>query len=79
MVNSSRHLIIFANNYFREPSYLSEEDAQQYKIWDAVSNQEKLRFLRIDEEVKMIDDPYVKISEFWESLGIPDTTSFFRL
>ncbi|ODM96245.1 Venom carboxylesterase-6, partial [Orchesella cincta] len=61
-----------------EPLFTSE-DKTNYKIWDKIDNQENLRFLRIDEEVKMIDDPYKETSQFWESLDIPDTTAYLRL
>lgn len=55
------------------------EDKEIYKFWDRIDNPDKLRFLWIDEEVKMVDDPFKKVSQFWEGLGIPDTTSAFRI
>ncbi|CAL8114270.1 unnamed protein product [Orchesella dallaii] len=63
---------------YGEPLFTSE-DKKNYRIWDKIDNQENLRFLRIDEEVKVIDDPYKETSKFWESLAIPDTTSYIRL
>jgi len=64
----------------REPTYITEEDGAVYKFWEKnYKDPENLKLLSIDEEVKMIPDIYTKVTAFWESLGLPDTTPYFKL
>lgn len=60
------------------PSFTGE-DGNLYNFWDSVINPENFQILQIDEEVKMIDNPYTKSAKFWESLHIPDMKQFIKL
>jgi hypothetical protein len=66
--------------YFSEPSYTAEKDGVQYKLWEKnYQDPENLKLLSIDDEVKMIPDIYKNSSQFWESLGLTDTTPYLKV
>jgi hypothetical protein len=44
------------------------------RIWEKVQPVKEVRFLQVDKDIKMIDNPFVKGIKFWESLGLNDTT-----
>jgi hypothetical protein len=55
------------------------EDGNQYKFWEVVKDPKEFQVLQIDKEVKMIENPYPGIAEFWEALGLSDMTPYVKL
>jgi hypothetical protein len=60
-----------------EPLY-EYQNGTEVRIWNMISNAQKLEFLQIDNEVKMIPEPFPRRVAFWENLDIDDRYSYER-
>jgi hypothetical protein len=49
------------------------ENHEDFQIWNPITDPRNMTFLLIHKKIKMIPEPYLKSTIYWESLGLPDT------
>ncbi len=52
---------------FREPLYRDEE-RRDHRIWDPVRDPKNIKALQINNDVKMVPEPFTERLKFWETL-----------
>jgi len=56
----------------RVPQYFDENANTTWSFWEPINNPKKIQFLQLQDQIQMIEDPFVDRMEFWNSLNLTD-------
>ncbi|OXA51672.1 Venom carboxylesterase-6 [Folsomia candida] len=69
---------LFGNFASKRYPTFTLENREDFQIWHPITDPRNMSFLLIHKKIKMIPEPYLKQSVYWESIGLPDTTPYIN-